>query len=194
MTTFIYIVLIVLQLAVIFFVLRKRGKKEQAAHQQPVHAPDSFEHHRALALSVTPAQMQLAIPATELFVYGIVFDWNMADMIISLATYVNGAASLYMSNGGSISGGGTNPQVATMASVFVTSGQQFVQRTVPTAGDSLPSRGCVRFHMLTNHGTMGAQEQVVFFDGGHSHWQPLFEQANLIIAAIRNNTVSTTVH
>ncbi len=184
----IYVAIILVQVGVIiYFVRRGRLQSEKSLEQTTAPVETSFEGLRQLALNVTPAQLKLAIPDTQKLVYGVVMDWNTGEMVVTLSTYITGAANLYMSNGGGVSGGGKNPNVGEAAVRLVTTAQDFVERALPVGTKELPPAGCVRFYLLTNKQTFAAQEMVRFFDDQSSPWLALFEKANEVIAEMKDD-------
>jgi len=114
-----------------------------------------------------------------------VMDWHMDNVLVTLVSYITGAASMYLNTGGGVSGGGKSPTVGEAASEFVTMAQSYIHKAVPVTTFGLPPNGCVRFYLLTNHSKLAAQEQVAFFDNGTSPWLPLFEKANEVITEMR---------
>jgi hypothetical protein len=187
MTNAIYIAAIIVQLGVIIYFVRKNKKKPQAPAASNAEAPkkDSYEDQRSIALSVTPAQLKLGIPDSETFVYGIVMDWNMGDTLVTLVCFITGAASMYLSSGGGVVGGGKNPSVGEAAAELVTMAQDYIDRTIPITTFDLPGKDSVRFYLLSNHHRHAAQEQVARLDDTTSPWLPLFEKANEVILEMR---------
>ncbi len=146
---------------------------------------DTYDGLRALALGVKPIDLKIIVPATETLVYGIVMDWNMGDVTATLATYINGAANMYLSKGGGVSGAGLDTGIAQSALDMVSFTQDYLDRAMPAATTDRPPANCVRFFLLTNKGVYAAQEQMKHFDDDSSPWLPVFEKANLIITAMR---------
>ncbi len=184
----IYLVAIVLQVGVIiFFVRRNRVRATNMAGDKDDYPEGSYEQQRRLALSVTPAQLNLTIPDDVTFVHGVVMDWNTGDTIVSLTAYITGAANLYLSSGGGVSGAGKKPEVGEAAVKFVTAAADHIKGAVPVAStNDLPPVGCVRFYLLTNKQTFAAQEQVKHLDNGSSSWLDVFSKGNDVIAEMRN--------
>ena len=178
----VYILLILLQLGIIIYFIR-RGRIQKGKATQP--ATDRYDGLRALALGVKAADLKIAVPATETLVYGMVMDWNMGDVTATLAAYINGAANMYLSKGGGVSGAGPDTGIAQSALDLVTFIQDYLDRAMPAATTDLPAANCVRFFLLTNKGLYAAQEQMTHFDDDSSAWLPVFEKANLIITAMR---------
>jgi hypothetical protein len=181
--TIIYIILILLQAAVIVYFIRQGRKKTVNAHVAP--AADTYEGLRNLAVNVTPEQLKLTIPDDRLFVFGVIMDWNMGEAIVSLAAYVTGAANMYFNTGEGITGGGKNPIVGEAAVAFVVAAQDYVERGISVSTADLPTRGCVRFHLLTNHGIYAMQEQIKHIQDGTSPYIPLFESGNKVMTEMQ---------
>lgn len=185
--TIIYVLIILLQLCVIvYFVRRGQLQRKKNTGIATTAQPDTFEGHREVALSIKPEQLNLNIPDSNLFVYGLVMDWNMGDEIVTLATYITGATNLYLSKGGGVIAGGLKPNVGEAAVKLVSNAQDFVNRAMPMAGNDIPPAGCVRFNLLTNRQVLAAQEHVRYFDDGSSPWFSLFQQGNEVIAEMKN--------
>lgn len=174
-----YSFLILLQIGVIIYFVR-RGRKKTLANGS-IPSDDSYEGLRRLAMSVKPEQLKLKIPDTETFVYGVIMDWNTGDSMVTLATYITGAANLYLRSGGGVKGGGKNQNVGEAAAKFVANAQDYIGSALPAGVTEIPAPGCVRFYLLTNKQMYVAQEQVKHFDDGSSSWLPLFKQGNEVI-------------
>jgi len=185
----VYLLLIVAQAGVLYFFVRRNKNKKLAAAAQPTSPEtgnDPYLARRKLALLVNQQQLKLPIPDKMELVYGVVMDWNMGNVSITLATYITGAATLYLSSGESLNGGGKDESISHMAVAFIGMAQEQLRRAAPAAVAGLPHAGCVRFHLLTNHGVFAIQEDVMNFDDGTSHWLGFFEKANELIQAIRS--------
>jgi len=181
--TIVYIILILLQAGVIvYFAMRHRQ-----AHIAPPIVPEdnTYEGIRRFAINVTQEQLKLNIPPSEIFVYGVIMDWNMGETTVTLAAYITGAANMYFSTGGGITGGGKNPDVGEQAVEFVIAAQAFIDRSVPTTITELPAPGIVKFYLLTNRMIYAAQELAASFDDSSSPWLTLFEKGNQVIIEMR---------
>ena len=185
--TALYIILILLQLGVIvFFVRRGRKLKQGGSESKQVNDISSYEGLRDTALQISPEQLNLKIPGNETLVYGVVMDCNVGNAIVTLSAYITGAVSMYFSTGGGKKGGGMYPQIAEAAVDFVTTAQDYIDRTINVTSTELPANGCVRFYLLTNKGIYVAQEQMAYFENSTSAWLPLFEKGNDIIGQMHN--------
>ena len=185
--TILYIILILLQIGVIvYFVRRGRMLRKKAAEQSLSSDATSYEGLRNLALRITPAQLTILIPETQTVVYGVVMDVNLGDGIVTLTAYITGAANIYFSKGDSKIGGGKIPEVAEATVDFISLAQGYVGRSIQVTTFELPANGCVRFYLLSNHGMYAAQEQLSHIQDGTSPWIKLFECGNEVMALMHN--------
>jgi len=182
--TIIYILAILVQLGIIIYFVR-RGKIKSRVPSEKNDATCTYEGLRNLAVSVTPEQLKLTIPGSTTLVYGVIMDWNLNESVMTLAAYITGAASMYLSTGEGISGGGKDPEVGEAAVAFVVAAQEFIGRAMPVDATDLPPKGCIRFYLLTNKGRYAAQEQMIHFEDNTSPWLGLFELGSEVIGKIR---------
>jgi len=183
--TIIYILAIILQTGiVIYFVRRGRAEKKKILDAKS-NDLSTYQGARTTAIGITPDDLKLKIPETMLLVYGVVMDWDMGEEVLTLAAYITGAVNVYLSTGVGITGGGKNPEVGELAVQFVTTAQDFVDRSIPVSNADYPSKGCVRFHLLTNKGMYAAQEQLIHFEDTTSPWLALFIRGNTVITEMR---------
>jgi hypothetical protein len=181
--TIVYIILILLQAGIIIYFVR-RERKQKVDHSIRTTG-NTYTDQRNLALSITPFQLKLAIPDDNTLVYSVIMDWNMGDAVVTLATYITGAASMYLSTGGGVTSGGKDPNVGEAAVEFVVAAQGHIDRAVPTNTTDIPAEGCVRFYLLTNKGICAMQERVKHFDDSTSALLGLFQKGNEVIAEMR---------
>ena len=190
-----YIIAIILQTGVIVYILRRNREQKKLLKDIATTpaADDSYSGLRALALAVSPADLKLNIPPTQTFIYGVVMDWNIGDVVVTLAAYINGAANMYLTTNEKITGGGKNPKVGNLAIGFVTGAAEYLGRAIPVGTDDLPLKECVRFYFLTNKGKYAAQEQVIYMEDKSSAWFPLFEKGNEVICEMRDNAETVKI-
>jgi len=181
--TILYIILILLQACVIVYFIRRSKRPKLVAPSVP--DDNTYEGIRRFALNVTAGQLKLTIPPADTFVYGVVMDWNMGETTVTLAAYITGAANMYFSTGGGITGAGKNPVVGEVAVEFVIAAQSFINRAAATTITELPAPGTVKFYLLTNKYVYAAQEQVEYLDDNSSPWLSLFEKGNQVIIEMR---------
>jgi hypothetical protein len=186
----IYIIFILVQVGIIVFVIR-RSKKERAKTGKP---DNEYESQRKLALSVTPAELKLAIPHSETLVYGVVMDWDIGDAMVTIAAYITGAANMYFSTGGGKSGGGKKPAVGEAAVDFVTTAQHYLDKATTNVSTSLPAKGFVRFYFLTNQRTFMLEERTEKLENSSSEFFSLFQKGNDIVNAMHSSGNGNVPH
>jgi hypothetical protein len=184
----IYIVAILLQVGVLVFFINRIVKGMKARKEAPGKAVSTYEEFRQASLGVTEGQLKLEISSSVLKVFGVVMDWDMSGTVLTLSTYITGAANAALSSGASITGGGKNPLVAEKASEFVQSAQNYISRAVPATAGGILVPGTVRFYLLTNHGLYAAQELISSIHEESSPWTDLFIKGNLVLSELKKGS------
>jgi hypothetical protein len=148
--------------------------------------PDNrFLDLRNMALAVTSEQLQITLPADQTKIYGVVMDWDLGDGTATFISFSTGDASMYLSSGGGLIGGGQHENVSTAAKAFIDKAQQYLDKTAKVDSTPLPDKNCVRFYFMTNKGKFSAQENLKNFDNSSSPWLPLLEEGNKVISELR---------
>jgi hypothetical protein len=151
--------------------------------------PDNrFLDLRNMALNVTPEQLQLSLPAEQTKVFGVVMDWDLGDGTMTLITYQTGDASMYLSSGGGVIGGGQHENVSKASKEFVSIAQNYLDKSSKADTTTLPDKDCFKFYFLTNKGKFVAQENIDNIESKTSKWLNLFENANNVITELRLTT------
>ena len=112
----------------------------------------------------------------------------MGGVTATTVSYQTGDASLYISTGGGVIGGGQHQNVNRAAKQFVSLAQTFLDKTTKTETTALPSTNEVKFFLLTNKGVFVGQEQMKNFENNSSAWLKLFEEGNKVLAQLRLTT------
>ncbi len=149
---------------------------------------NAFEVLRNMAFTATPGQLGLTFPSDKTIVYGVIMDWEMGGATASTVAYQTGDASLYLSSGGGIIGGGQHQKVNSAAKQFVGLAQTFLGKTTKTEAKTLPSTDEVKFYFLTNKGVFVGQEQMKNFENNSSGWLELFEEGNRVLTELRKTS------
>lgn len=189
MTTFIIIGAILIVSSGIFIACKPKNQltdkqDDTQTENKSEQQENPFNGLRQLALSATPEQLGLP-PSDETKVFGIVMDWDLGDGIATVAAYKTGDASMYLSSGGGVIGGGQHINVREAVFPYVQLGQEYISKTEKTASTPLPDKDCVRFYLLTNNGTYYAQENMENIENESSEWLRLFEEANKVLTELR---------
>ena len=91
-----------------------------------------YEGLRKMAFTATPEQLGLSLSADKTVVYGVIMDWEMSGATATTVSYQTGDASLYLSSGGGVIGGGQHQSVNSAAKQFVSLAQTFLDKTTKT--------------------------------------------------------------
>ncbi len=171
----------------------KNRTKAQQASELPDNSNDSVKTHnlkenpfeglRKQAFDATPKQLGLSLNDSE--IYGIIMDWDLGNGIMSLITYKTGDASIYLSTGGGVIGGGQHENVSKAAKSLVNIAQKYIDKAQKVDSEPLPDKDCVRFYFMTAKGKYGVQEQIEKIENKSSIWIDLFEEANKVITELR---------
>lgn len=159
-----------------------QGKVPSKARQTKENA---YEELRNIAFTVRPEQLGLSLPTDKTIVYGIVMDWEMGGAIATTVAYQTGDASLYLSSGGGVIGGGKYQNVNNASKQFVSLAQTFLDKTTKVKETSLPTTNEIKFYFLTNKGVYVGQEQIKNFENNSSLWLKLFEEGNNVLSELR---------
>jgi hypothetical protein len=154
---------------------------------QVKHKPteNTYEGLREMAFSVTPDQLGIKISEGQQTVYGVIMDWEMGGAISSTIAYLSGDASMYLSTGGGIIGGGHHKNVNAAVRTFVNRATDALRYAKLTKEHSLPELNSVKFYLLTVNGIYVAQESMESFENGSSPLLGLFEEGNKVLTELR---------
>jgi len=145
---------------------------------------NQFHGLRQMALDVSPEQLGLAnIKKNE--IYGVILDWNLDKGIVTLVCYQTGDASMYLSSGGGVIGGGMHENVNLASRYFVEQADRFRDFAVKTEFTPLPEKDCITFYFLTKKGKYIAGENMNSIRSNISPWADYFNEANKVITELR---------
>jgi hypothetical protein len=164
-----------------FFSSRRR---RPPSHPNP-KARSAGEDLRMMALTIPPHEIGMK-PSEEFpSVYGMLMDWFVGDMMVTLFATMRGTASLYSNSTFGIIGGEAHEAVRKAAIDFVRAGDSYLSRAKATSKYAYPLPNSVRFTFLTFEG-------VRFLDANHqaildktSDYASLFGSAQDVVSELR---------
>jgi len=179
----------------IFVYAYRRGNKSQnnviaASSKDGVRnntQDNAYNGLRKQAIEITAGQLGLHLPDNQLTVYGIVMDIGMSQGVATLIAYKTGDASLYLSTGGGIIGGGKYKAVIEAAQLFINAGQEFLKRANKAENTTVATKDTVKFYLLTNRGVYLLVEEIKKFDNNSSIYNSLFADGNLLLTQLRSS-------
>lgn len=148
---------------------------------------NKFQDLRSMAFSITAEQLGIVLPLDKTVVYGVIMDWEIGEGIATLVSYKTGDASLYLSSGGGIIGGGQHANVNAAARQYVEKAQSFLANAdKTTTTTNLPAKNELYFYLLTNNGVFLGKEEISNIENNSSPWIDLFTEGNIVITELRN--------
>jgi hypothetical protein len=195
----IYIIIGIILVGGLAFYLTTNANKSTSSDKQNLSEQDTtqkihqtkenaFEGLRNMAFSATPEQLGLTLPTDKTMVYGAIMDWEMGGATATTVAYQTGDASMYLSSGGGVIGGGQHQNVNIAAKQFINIAQTFLEKTAKTDSKTLPNKDEVKFYLLTNKGIFVGHEQMKNFENNTSTWLRLFEEGNNVLTELRKTT------
>jgi predicted Abi (CAAX) family protease len=137
------------------------------------------------AFSITAEQLELTLPEDKTTVFGVMLDIGMEQATVTLVSYATGDASMYLSTGGGVIGGGVHKNVNAAAKAFVKRAQTNLVVADKTEDYPLPELNQVFFYLLTNKGVYVGKDVMENILKRFSAWTGIFEEANKVLNELR---------
>jgi len=142
---------------------------------KPAPKSDVYPGLRMMALTANREKLAIPAPASPKAPWGIVMDWGVHNGTVTIVTFSDGHASVYLSSGGGFLGGEGQKEIREAAQRCVSVSADFIGELKPTKQFPLPSQGEVIFYALTGEGVLTAKaSQNELMNGRH----PLSKLAN----------------
>lgn len=176
---------------VVFYACKPKPSKSEVVESSGVQSEpkpnqnNPFEDLRKLAMSTTAEQLGIEVKENEVKVFGVVMDWDLGNGIATIPAFITGDASMYLSSGGGVIGGGQHDNVKKAVINFIETGQTNLDKAKQVNETPLPDKGMVYFYFLTNKGKYVAKENMTNIENNRSEWIKLFEEANNVISELR---------
>ena len=121
-------------------------------------------------------------------VFGVLMDIHVENGSATVVSFADGTASIYVSSGGGIIGGGEDQTVREQAQRFVKATGLIVQALKPVTKYPLPPAGRVRFYALTDEGVVAGEANEDALEERKSPAWPLYSLGHSVITQIRLTT------
>ena len=126
---------------------------------------------RSMVFELQPDVAGMA-PTPELpRVWGAIVDWAVGDGFATFVAISDGTASMYLSSGGGVIGGGERPAIARAATRLVATVERELDAMAPAAAPVPPQPGVVMYWALTFDGLRSASHAA----SGPPHDDPSLE-------------------
>jgi len=186
------VILLLIGIATFYSCTPKSTKSNIESENQIIEGSQESENPfnglRQMALDVTPEQLGIEKTNDKIKVFGIVMDWNLGEGIATVSAFETGDASMYLSSGGGVIGGGQHENVRKTVLEYIEIGKGYIQKTKKTKETPLPKKDMVNFYFLTSHGKYFGEESIANIENEKSEWIKLFEEANNVLTELRLTT------
>ena len=140
---------------------------------------------RRQALSSSPEKLGL-IPTQEFpRVYGVLIEFPVAEVTVTIVSFCHGSASLYSTSSFGVIGGGSHDAVAAAAVRLVVAADPFFDQASPTTTYPYPAMGKVRFYFVSFGGVRMAEADFAAVEADQSPYSKLFWVGQEVMAQLR---------
>jgi hypothetical protein len=148
-----------------------------------------FHGLRRQALSVSPETAGYTPTEPAHQVYGAILDWGLeSGALATIVALEDGTASLYLSSGGGIIGGGFHEPVRQAVAAFLHSIEQHIADMEPDPTGEPPQAGSTDLRALTPAGRLVIRAPTDSFGSGRHLMSEAFFAGQALIGALRQAT------
>jgi hypothetical protein len=162
-----------------------KPKRGEVRAQKPPPGLNPFQGLRELALHTTPDLAGWSTQPEGRRVYGGILDWGLDGGMATLFALDDGTASLYLSSGGGVIGGGFHESVAQAAKVFLRAFEPFVDGMQPDITGEPPPSETTDLRALTTSGRFFVRARTDDFGNGRHPMAAVFHSGQALIAELR---------
>ncbi len=167
-----------------YFVISLRSNATEQPNSVREHNLDQnpYKDLRNQAFSVTKEQLELT---DDNNFFGLIMDWELGNATMTLITFRTGDASMYLSSGGGVIGGGQYENVRTAVANYLNSAKPYLNSAKYVEHSNLPASNSLNFYFLTSEGRFLATEIMDNIENESSEIYELFIEANNVITELR---------
>ncbi|GBF39976.1 hypothetical protein [Leptospira johnsonii] len=144
-----------------------------------------YKELRELAFETEYDDIGIQNPNGKTVVYGIIMDWPTQREIVTLATFLSGDASIFLTSGASFIGGGGRESIQKSSLRLIHKYAYLWKQGKKVRWTPNPDLDQVRFFFLTTQGTYYLEDTVSEIDSDTSTLTPMFDEAQAVISEIR---------
>lgn len=170
----------------VFLLSKRKSQQSQNWLEQLRLERNPYQSLRFLAITTPPYKYDGVQVAS---VYGVVMDYPVKNGTATLAAYVSGEASLYVSNGTGIINGEKHDSVRKAAEELVALASARIDSTLPATRFPMATTGYARFYVLTSEGVRTTWICLSDLKSNGDGAYGLFAEANKVIRALQLTTV-----
>jgi hypothetical protein len=167
--------------AVLIFELGQQAVRRRRALVDPrarFDLDETYEGLRSNAIGERLENLGLKVRGDGAKAFGLVVDWGLADMVITISALVTGDVALYLSGGGGTFGGTTDQAVRAAGVEAVKRAESAAAAMTRTRKYPLPPPGRAAFYLLmSNRTVLTAEVAIDLLEAGGSDLSPAWSAA-----------------
>jgi hypothetical protein len=140
---------------------------------------------RDQVLTTPPAKLGFVADSEFPDLYGVLVDWPIGDVVVSILALRDGSASLYTTSTFGIIGGGGHASVRAAAQNCVCVAADCLAHSQPVADFPLPANDDVHFYLLSYAGVRRCVGDLAALSSGVDPTAPLFDAAQEVLTQLR---------
>jgi len=144
---------------------------------------------RTQAMNATYEQLGISLK-NDNDIYGMIMDWNMGDVIVTVVAFRTGDASVYLSSGQGFIGGHAHDTIVRAARKFIAKGPSYLAQAVHATSTAPANKNKIGFYILTKSGRYYIEDTSDKIENNQSKLTDLFSAANEVISEYRLITVN----
>ena len=151
-------------------------------------------HLRQTALTTPVSQLGFSSDSDFPRVYGVLTDWDIGGVTVTIMSLRDGTASLYTTSTFGVIGGKEHRSVRQAATRYVKLAEQYVDSAKAVSNYAYPKSGQVYYYLLTYDGVrlcVGDEAAIV---RGSDSTRPLFAAAQDVLTELRLTTEKENAH
>jgi hypothetical protein len=117
-------------------------------------------------------------------VWGVLMETGYPNAVVTLVALADQTVSIYFSNGGDLTGLGTNPGPQKAGKEFISLAQQFAKSGTSATKYPLPEVACTRFYFLTDSDITTIEVKEKDLEDGKHELSPLYKMGHELLSEI----------
>lgn len=164
--------------------------KEPPVSKMNPSSDNPYSRMRSQALSVRRDEIGIPDPRDATKPWGVIMESGLEGGTMTLVAFADGTASIYLSNGTVMVGGGEHENIRKVAQALVATAGKLGSEMKKTTDFPAPAKGQSTFYLRTDGGVLTASaSEGEMLKGGHV-LSPLFRAAQDVITQYRLTVTS----
>lgn len=173
-------------MAVLGFLASLFGWGCKPASQSPAKLPaEAMRELRMKMLTTAASEFGISQDKTPSRVYGVVLDWPLDDLVITVVSVSDGNASLYTTSTFGAIGGVGHESVRTAARRFVSVAEKYYADAISTSEYPYPKPGHVRIYLTCFDGVRVIDADLDSLQSGKDKYSDLWAEGQNVVTELR---------